>query len=248
MKNIRLIILILITVPLVTLAQKNELLLGLSAGINIPTGEFASTNYHFDENDAFIPEGQFAKLGSAFDFSANYRLGYFLGFSGRIMGGTNKIDNEAYSIALNSLEDYNISVASKGWGNAGAFLGAYFVIPTQFFYFDMRIMGGYINLFSPELTYFVETIVSETKATKSVEEFYTREKYNAGAFAYNIGLGVKYNFSSNKFLLLSGDYMSSNIRKNDIKTINPFTKEEEFVNMNVDYRSISVTLGIGYIF
>ena len=248
MRNIRLIIIVLFTLPLVTMAQKNELLLGLSAGINIPMGDFASTDYHFDEDGSFVPDGQFAKLGSAFDFSANYRLGYFLGFAGRIMGGTNRVNNEAYSTALNSNEEYNISVASKGWGNAGAFLGAYFVVPTQLFYFDMRIMGGYINLFSPELTYFVEKIDAETKAAKSVEEFYTREKYSAGAFAYNIGLGIKYNFSSNKFLLLSGDYLGSNIRKNDIKTINPFTKEEEFVNMNVDYRSISVTLGIGYIF
>jgi len=200
MKIFKILFLVLLMSPILSMAQKNELMLGLSIGTNIPMGDFASKEYTI-EDGAFKPKGQFAKIGTAIDFSASYRLGYYLGFAGRITGGINGVDTKTYSEALNkelSETDHQLSVASKGWGNAGAFFGAYFVIPTDQFYFDLRIMAGYLNLFSPELTYFVENLENKK------EELFTREKYNAGAFAYDIGIGIKYNFSGNKFLLLNG--------------------------------------------
>ena len=245
MNYLKAIILLILISPFFAQAQKNELLLGLSAGINYPLGQFSSTDYIITEDNSIESQGQFAKLGAAFDFSANYRLGYYLGFAGRVMGGTNKVNTDEYSKALNSILNENgfeVVTASKGWGNFGFLAGGYFVIPVYDFYFDLRILGGYATLFSPEIRYYVSDIETEN------EELFISEKYNAGGFAYNIGLGVKYKFSSNKFILLNADYVAAGIKQDNITTLNPITKEEEIVNMNVDYQNITITLGIGYIF
>ena len=136
----------------------------------------------------------------------------------------------------------NVTTASKGWGNMGLFLGTYFVVPIYDFYFDLRLMGGYANLFSPEIRYYV------TKIETQEEELLIREKYNAGGFAYDIGLGVKYMFTSNKFILLNVDYIGSKITKDNISTYNPISGEDEIINLDVDYQSTTITLGLGYIF
>lgn len=245
MKYIKLITLLILSIPMLVSAQKNELFLGLSAGISLPIGNFASSEYTITEDQNLESTGQFAKLGTAFDLSANYRLGYYLGFSGRVMGGTNKVNTSEYSKALNSVlneDGFEVTTASKGWGNFGLFAGGYFVIPINDFYVDMRVMGGFINLFSPEIRYFFSEIETQE------EELFIKEKYNAAAFSYNVGIGIKYKFSSNKFILFNYDFISSNIRKNDIKTLNPITKEEELVNMDIDYQVMTFTLGVGYIF
>jgi len=244
MKN-NILILCLAILPLFSLAQKDELLLGLSMGVNYPLGDFASTEYAITGLEAPDTQGQFAKTGLAFDFSASYRLGYYLGFAGRIMGGTNKTHNSKYTDAINEVlddEGLQSTVSSKGWGNGGVLVGAYFVLPIHNLYIDARVMGGYLNLFSPEIRYYIyETDVNDS-------ELFVREKYSAGGFAYDIGLGLKYKFGSNKFLLLNGDYVAAKIVKDHIQTLNPFTQKQEYVNMDIDYQNLTLTLGIGYIF
>jgi len=246
MKFLKRLVIFLFFIPIVTSAQKNELMLSLSAGISSPLGDFTSTEYVIDDDGNINNSGQFAKLGGAFDFSLDYRLGYYLGFAGRIMGGTNGVDTKAYSDALNSIlkdnSNLEATVASKGWGNVGFLAGAYFVIPSNQFYFDLRIMAGYIDLFSPSIRYYITDTETEEEA------LYVSEKYSAGGFAYDLGIGVKYMFSSNKFISLNGDYIGAKVQKSNIKTINPISKEDEFVDMDVNYQNITVTLGIGYIF
>ena len=96
--------------------------------------------------------------------------------------------------------------------------------------------------FPPEIRYYV------TKIETQEEELLIREKYNAGGFAYDIGLGVKYMFTSNKFILLNVDYIGSKITKDNISTYNPISGEDEIINLDVDYQSTTITLGLGYIF
>lgn len=244
MKNFKIILLVLFILPVISFAQKNELMLGLSIGINNPLGDYASSDYILNDDNTIEAKGQFAKLGTAFDFSANYRVGYYLGFAGRFMGGTNKINTIQYSEIINSLlsENYETTVSSKGWGSMGIMFGGYFVIPANDFYFDLRIMGGYTNLFSPEISYYI------TDQTTKEESLFVEEKYSAGGFSYDLGIGIKYKFASNKYLLLNGDYIGASIKKQQIKTINPITQEDTYVDMDVNYQNITVTVGLGYIF
>ena len=245
MNQLKISIFLFFFIPLLSFGQKNELLLGLSAGINYPIGDFASTEYVITEDQEINNTGQFALLGTAFDFSANYRLGYYLGFAGRLMGGTNKVNNTEYAKALNIILNENgfeTTIASKGWGNIGLLAGGYFVVPIYDLYIDMRLMGGFVNLFSPEIRYYISNM--ETKE----EELLIKEKYNAAAFAYNVGLGLKYKFSSNKFILFNADYLAADIRKSDINTLNPISREEELIELNVNYQVTTFTLGLGYIF
>jgi hypothetical protein len=243
--KIKIIIIIIAILPLLSLAQKNELLLGLSIGMNQPLGEFTNNEVYLNDAGELVTEGQFAKTGLAFDLSVDYRMGYYLGFAGRIMGGTNKIDVKTYTDVINQglePEGLESTISSKGWGNGGIYFGAYFVIPIQNLYIDFRAMGGYMNLFSPEIRYYVyETNVDDS-------ELFIREKYNAGGFSYDFGLGLKYKFGGNKFLLLNGDYVAATIKKDQIETLNPFTQEPELVNMDIDYQNLTFTIGLGYIF
>lgn len=243
--NKRILIILIALLPIISFAQKDELILGLSIGMSQPIGEFADNNVFINDEGELVTEGQFAKTGLAFDFSANYRLGYYLGFAGRVLGGSNKLDVKGYTDVINEgLEPsgFESTISSKGWGNVGAYVGGYFVIPIYDLYIDVRAMAGYMNLFSPEIRYYVyETNVDDS-------ELFIREKYNAGGFSYDFGLGMKYKFGGNKFLLLNGDYVGAKIVKDNIKTLNPFTQENELVNMDIDYQNITVTVGIGYTF
>mgnify|MGYP002640180649 CR=1 FL=1 len=238
-------LIIALLLPMLGFSQKDELMLGLSIGLSQPLGEFASNEYSIDDEGNFQSDGQFAKQGLAFDFSASYRLGYYFGFAGRLLGGTNKVDTKTYTDAINkelAAEKFESTISSKGWGNGGVYLGAYLVIPINKVYIDARIMAGYLNLFSPEIRYYIYTDDIDNS------ELFIREKYSAGGFSYDIGLGMKYKFSSNKFLLLNGDYVASKISKENISTLNPFTQEQELVNMDIDYQNLTFTIGVGYIF
>lgn len=238
------IVLLLILIPLLNFAQKDELLLGLSIGLSNPMGDFAKNEIMINDNGELETNGQFAKNGLAFDFSANYRLGYYFGFAGRILGGTNKIDlNEYNNILEEQLSGTNsdLIISSKGWGNAGGYLGAYLVIPVNNLYIDARIMAGYMNLFAPQFNYLVYE-------DGSLTETYIQEKYSAGGFSYDFGLGLKYKFSGNQFLLLNGDYVAADIIKDNIKTVNPITQEPTTTSMDIQYQNLTFTIGVGYIF
>lgn len=247
MKRISIIILALL--PLFVFSQKDELMLGLSIGMGYPLGDFASNEYTIDANNELVSQGQFAKTGLSFDFSASYRLGYYAGFAGRILGGTNKTDNATYSDAMTEIlqsneADLSVLASSKGWGNGGLMAGAYFILPINDLYIDMRIMAGYMVLFAPQIRYYIY----ETEEDLGNNEAFVRQKYSAGGFAYDFGLGIKYKFGGNKFLQINGDYIGSKIVKDNIKTLNPFSQEEEYVDMNIEYQNLTFTVGLGYIF
>ena len=254
MKYLRVFLLSIIILPFISFAQKDELLIGLSVGVNNPIGDFASNEWSINEDNTLETQGEFAKLGTAFDLSANYRIGYYFGFSARILGGTNKIDTKEYSNALNTViadYDYQLTIASKGWGNMGILAGAYVVIPINDLYIDWRFMAGYANLFSPSMRYYV----NDLEGNPAYADPFVTEKYNAGGFAYDLGMGLKYKFASNKFLLVNGDYIGSSVQKNNISTLSPkiqndgsIIMEEDIVDLNVDYKSLTFTIGLGYIF
>lgn len=225
-------------------------MLGLSIGMGMPLGDFASNEYTIDETtNEFTPEGQFAKNGLAFDFSASYRLGYYAGFAGRIIGGTNKTENGIYSDAMTEIlqvenPEHSVLASSKGWGNGGLMAGAYFVLPINDLYIDARFMAGYMVLFAPQIRYYIY----ETEEDLNNTDAFVRQKYSAGGFAYDIGLGIKYKFGGNKFLQVNGDYIGSKIVKDNIKTLNPFTQKEESIDMDIEYQNLTFTVGLGYMF
>jgi len=235
---------LIILLPLLSFGQKNELMLGLSIGGSIPLGDFANNKISLSDEGNIETEGEFAQTGLAFDFSADYRLGYYFGFAGRILGGTNKVDlSELNDIIDQQLEgsNNNLIVSSKGWGNGGVYLGAYFVVPINKVYIDARIMAGYLRLFSPQYNYLLYE-------NEELTQQYIQEKYSAGGFSYDMGLGIKYKFADNKFLLLNGDYVAAHVKKDAIKTVNPITQDPEMTSMDIQYQNLTFTIGVGYIF
>lgn len=242
--KLKIILIFILTLPILTIAQKNELMLGLSIGGSVPMGDFANNEISLSDEGYIVTNGQFAKTGLAFDFSASYRLGYYFGFAGRILGGTNKIDLSGYNDLIDQQlgnSDNDLIVSSKGWGNGGVYLGAYLIIPVNQLYIDARIMAGYLSLFSPQYNYL---LYEDGELTQE----YVQEKYSAGSFSYDMGLGLKYKFADNKFLLLNGDYVAAHIKKDAIKTVNPITQDPVTTNMDIQYQNLTFTIGLGYIF
>lgn len=242
--KLKIILIFILTLPILTIAQKNELMLGLSIGGSVPMGDFAKNEISLSDEGYIVTNGQFAKTGLAFDFSASYRLGYYFGFAGRILGGTNKIDLSGYNDLIDQQlgnSDNDLIVSSKGWGNGGVYLGAYLIIPVNQLYIDARIMAGYLSLFSPQYNYL---LYEDGELTQE----YVQEKYSAGSFSYDMGLGLKYKFADNKFLLLNGDYVAAHIKKDAIKTVNPITQDPVTTNMDIQYQNLTFTIGLGYIF
>lgn len=240
----KIILMIVVLLPIFTFAQKDELLLGLSIGMSSPLGDFANNEIMVTDDGYLETNGQFAKTGLAFDFSANYRLGYNIGFAGRILGGTNKIELDEYNNIIDEqLENSNsnLIVSSKGWGSVGGYAGAYLVVPINNLYIDARIMAGYMNLFSPQFNYLLYVDGDLTQE-------YIQEKYSAGGFSYDMGIGLKYKFSGNQFLLLNGDYVAAHIIKDKIHTVNPITQEPTITSMDIQYQNLTFTIGVGYIF
>lgn len=240
----KILFIFILILPILSIAQKNELMLGLSIGGSVPMGDFANNEISLSEDGTIETNGQFAKTGLAFDFSASYRLGYYFGFAGRILGGTNKIDLTDYNDIIDQQlgnSGNELIVSSKGWGNGGVYLGAYLVVPVNNLYIDARLMAGYLTLFSPQYNYL---LYEDGQLARE----YVQEKYSAASFSYDIGLGLKYKFAENKFLLLNGDYVAAHVKKDAIETVNPITQEPATTSMDIEYQNMTFTVGLGYIF
>jgi len=242
--NHKVLFILIMLLPILSFGQKNELMLGLTIGGGVPMGDFANNEINISDDGYIETNGQFAKSGLAFDFSASYRLGYYFGFAGRILGGTNKVDLSGYNDIIDQQlgdSDNDLIVSSKGWGNGGAYLGAYLVVPVNNLYIDARIMAGYLRLFSPQYNFLLYE-------DGQLSQEYVQEKYSAGSFSYDMGLGLKYKFADNKFLLLNGDYVAAHVKKDAIKTVNPITQDPVTTSMDIQYQNLTFTIGLGYIF
>jgi len=232
MKKILLIILCLtIMIPLVT-AQEADInkrgYLGISIGAAIPVGEFGSTDIGGEYSG-------FAKTGLSFQLiNFGYRLGKNLGIAGLWSGSAFNMDVDAL---VNNSGLGAVNVEADPW-SFGAFMGGLLIsIPSDKFDIDFRGLIGFSYGKTPEMTisgYDIEGNYAFVKQTSGT----------SNSFAYDLGVGIRYNVSRLICINLLLDYMGSKPKfSTDLFSANGYYGKSEF---DQPMNHITITGGIGF--
>lgn len=232
----RLTILFVIFLPFCMFAQTSDRqMVSLSVGASLPTGDF---------NKQILKDSTsgFAKTGIAMSFNYTYRITHNFGVQAVVSYSSNKIDRSEYKSQLEVAHpDYSVSVEStKNWSSGGLMVGPYLTFSlTDNLRWDLRALGGYFGVYSPKIT------LRTTKLDEpTVKQTYYVNSTKAGDLSYMVGTCLKMKVRS-YYVLLSGDYTSSNMKFKDASGWDwegqPY---ENSFERQISY--FSVTIGIGY--
>jgi len=221
-------------------SQDNEVFVSLSGGASIPLGEYAETDFS-DEASGF------ARIGGNFNIYFGYRFNEFFSISGLLDGCVNRYDyvkvqdwfTENFA---ESLPNTSWVVESKNWGLGGLLVGPVGSIPivTNRFFFDVRLLGGFLYAYSPAV-YITGVESGEPDKVLNIEQG------SAIAWAVDAGAGFRYNRTRNQYFILLADYLYSHPSFSNIG-IN--TEEFTFARDNTYSEvvsTINISIGIGYI-
>lgn len=238
MKYLHSVYLILLTIlSLSSYAQKPQAYWGITAGASLPLGDFANDNL---ENNG---DG-FAKTGFSIKTSYDHRITYNFGISGLLLVHSNPWDDEAL---LNSIDRDSVnvvdqlSVSTSNWSSIGILLGPFLYVPVNdLLNFEIKATIGFYNAYAPEI------VIS---GTRSNGENYSLRflKYSDIGFAWNLGSTIRYNISGTKYLTVSGDYLSSTIKFDNIERFNEngVISRDSFEQV---FTTFNITAGIGFAF
>jgi hypothetical protein len=227
----------LIILSFFTYGQKPQAFLGVSAGASIPYGDFSSGD--FENNGA-----GYAKTGFSLSTSYDHRITYNFGVSGLLIVHSNPWDEDDLidGIEADSLDFADkLSVATSNWSSFGILVGPFLYVPLgEDFNFDIKATIGMYNIFAPEI------VISGTQSNG--ENFSLRFlKYSGIGFAWNLGTTIRYKITNNRYIVLSGNYLSSTITFNDIERFNEngiITKE----SFDQNFTTLNITAGVGFAF
>ena len=184
---------------------KNRLSVGVGFGIAAPMGKFGNTDL-FDSTSAF------AVTGPAFNIEGNYHLNKYVGFSLLLTGQQNQVDTKTmvnkYQKAVYGAF-FNIS--SGDW-NIGKIMGGVTLsLPLgdkQKINLFLRIMAGGLKTTFPKITV-TEVYYVDSLGSIGMSQF-TKDKVPLKwAFAYLVGMGIRYNLSAGYFLHATIDYSAA---------------------------------------
>ncbi len=208
MKQLMILTCILLTATSVTaqvLSQTGgKIYIGAAAGPSFPLADFA------DDNPESKASG-YATTGYKLEISGGIRLINIFEIS--IMGfrNVNPTDPANLRTAVNSQNPANnYNVQTDDWEMYGAFggLGISYPLPKKFI-MDVRIMGGYINVKSPEILL----------TTPLPDVYYKVEGKTVSTLGYFTSLTVRYPVITKLFALVGFEYLAAIADFNDVKTI-----------------------------
>lgn len=171
--------------------------IGLGFGGSTPLGTFASTEP--DNEDA-----GFATIGLSIDLSFGYKLGERFGLAALIRSQANGVDAQAIADQL-VLPGYKVTVEAGNYAIGGFFVGGYGSFPISGkLDLDTRGLIGFASTSSP--TYDIRY------SAMGVGDVLTFKQTSAtgGAFAYNLGAGLRWNVGRKVCLVWMLDYMGTN--------------------------------------
>ncbi len=214
--------------------------IALGFGSAMPLGDYGSTSNSTASG--------YAQSGSIIDISAGIPINHsnFV-IALKFDNFSNGYDIQSYSnnFVANS-PGYDVEVInSGGYHGETALIGLYGTIPIHNFVFDYRFMGGFMFASYPAINYTVTDNNVDTVTN------FNQSSSNSTAFAFDIGIGLRWNVSHHFCLRLDYDYLSANpsftptltqINTNYGNTVSvPYTYRQKFTLENA-------TFGIGYVF
>ena len=234
-----LIILCWALMPGATIAQDGPIA-NVAIGVSIPSGDFA--------NDDFTnPASGFAQVGFNLNILFGYKFNDYVGLGGIITGNVHSYDYSAVKKGLQEELDNDfqnidqIYVNTRQWASGGILGGGLFSLPVSTrLAFDFKVMGGFLYVYSPELSITVE---SQTHAGW----IYVANDRDV-AFAWDLGAAIRYSMAGKKYFLIQYDYLGANASFSDRETIimtnaGETSSKDSFTQ---DIRMHNITIGLGY--
>ncbi len=214
-------------------AQKPKSFIELSAGLNIPVGEFAETTFQ-------RPESGFANNGFSFSLAYDNRLSYNFGLTGALYLSSNSVNQQAYRDEIDAdTLDYPLTVTTRNWGTFGLLAGPFLYMPvSKYLSIDVRAMAGFYSAYSPEVIVSGQTTAGENFTLQLL-------KYNGIGFAMDAGTTLRLRFGGHGYLLIKGDYIYSTANFNDVKWLNRdgMVTTRTFTQ---NIQTINLMAGVGY--
>jgi len=221
-------------------AQEGDVPVSLGAGISIPTGEYANTDFD-DEASGF------ARPGGNFNITFGYRFNEYISLTGMLNGSVNRYDyikvqewfTEQFAQAL---PDTRWVVESKSWGTGGLIAGPTASLPlvTNKLFLEGRVLGGFLYAYSP-------AVYVTGKETGEEDKELNIEQSTALSWMLDAGAGFRYQRTRKQYFLLMADYVYAEPYFRDVQTTGTnfeVLREDAF---RQQITTINISIGIGYI-
>lgn len=221
-------------------AQDDEVFVTLGGGVSIPLGEYAATDFS-DESSGF------ARVGGNFNIYFGYRFNEYFSIAGLLNGCVNRYDyvqvqewfTENYA---ETLPNTAWVVESKNWGLGGLLAGPVGSIPivTNRFFFDLRVLGGFLYAYSPAI--YVTGVESGEP-----DKLLNIEQGSEVTWAIDAGAGFRYNRTRSQYFILLADYMYANPTFSNIGISSTEFEYRRADTYSQVISTINISIGIGYI-
>lgn len=231
--NISIPVIFFFLISMAAEAQRPKSFVELGAGLSIPLGDYAKTDF----ND---PESGFANSGFNFNLAYLNRLTYNFGVTGALYLNSNSVNQQAYrdEITSDTLEA-PLTVSTRNWGGFGILAGPMLYFPLNaYFSLDFRALVGFYSVYSPEVI-----IEGQTEAGENF--MFRLFKYNGTGFAWGAGTTVRMKFGSSGYFLVKGDYQAYSPQFSDIEWLDQ-NGEIRTTSFTQNLETVILSLGIGY--
>jgi hypothetical protein len=207
----------------------NAQYIDIQMGASLPAGSFSNSNLGKDEDG-------FAQNGFATGLSANYLIYQNLGICAKFSYNTFGFNSNELSTQTNkqAAQGTTTNVTADGkYQSSSALAGVYLSLGKQKLTLDLRLVGGFINLKSPQLLY--TSTYQNTTYTSAIESFKDISP------AIGFGFSLKYALPKDFYATLNLDNVNAKIQfpKNGYRSSN---KDE----VTKPYQAYAFTVGIGY--
>lgn len=200
----------------------------VSAGPSFPNGDFGSKDVN---NSA----AGFATTGAIFDLTFAQKFGKTIGMTLMLRGQANGVDTDPLvNELIVEAPDASWSAEADTWGIGGFLGGLYGSIPmgaSGKVTFDTRAMIGYLNATSPQITLYGDF--------QGTTFWVNTESASAGAFAYLLGAGFRFNLGNHFCILTNLDYLGAKPEFYEVATttsvidLSTNTYQQKFGTVNV---------------
>ena len=177
----------------------------VSAGPSFPNGDFGS-------KDVNNESAGLANTGAIFDLTFAQKFGKTFGMTLMLRGQVNGVDTDPLVNELKvAVPEATWSAEADTWGIGGFMAGLYGSFPLDpsgKVTFDTRAMIGFIDATSPQITIYGDYL--------GTLFWVNTESAHAGAFAYLIGAGFRFNLGNHFCILTNVDYQGSTPEFEDV--------------------------------